>query len=183
MAKKLLVLVVLTLFLIGAFGGCYTTRIPDLSGNWQGRLNSAKFPGVNIRITIDNLTQDFNGNFTGGFVTVTYSGSYGNYTISGTLTADVYGVNTDEFRARIRARGNVTTENQLFLLLLILAATGSTISLSSNDYYEFAFTFSHMYGCVDGIVDDMTGDYEFTLYTQNAPLGQVFDKGTVSIER
>jgi len=183
MVKKLLALIVLAVFLIGAFGGCYTTRIPDLSGNWQGRLDSAKLPGVDITITIDNLSQDSNGNFTGGLVTVTYSGSYGNYTISGTLTAEVYGNNTDELRARIKAKGDVTTGNQLFLIGLILAETGSPITFSDGDYYEFSFTFPHMYGCVDGIVDDMMGDYEFKLYTSNAPLGQVFDKGTAEIER
>ncbi|MBC7319853.1 hypothetical protein H5T89_04340, partial [bacterium] len=130
-----------------------------------------------------NLTQDSNGNFTGGTVEVTYNGSYAGQNISGTLIADVYGGNTDETRARIKARGYVTVDNQLFLLVLILAQGGSSITFQQGDSYEFAFTFLHMYGCVDGIINDMTGDYEFTLYTQGAPLGQVFDKGTAHIER
>ncbi|MCX7795374.1 MAG: hypothetical protein N2380_02485 [bacterium] len=183
MIRKLIVLIILGVFLVGAFGGCYTYEIPDLSGNWNGKLDSVKFLGVNITITIDNLTQDLNGKFTSGLVTVTYSGSYGNYTISGALTANVYGDSTDELRAKIKARGYVTYVNELFLSLLILALTGNTINFSQGDYYDFAFSFPHLYGCVDGIVDDMTGDYEFKLYTQGAPLGQVFDKGTASIER
>lgn len=183
MIRKLISLIILGVFLVGAFGGCYTYDIPDLSGDWEGNLESVKFPGVNIRITIDNLTQDLNGKFTGGLVTVAYSGSYAGYTISGTLTADVYGDSTDELRARIKARSNVTSENQIFLLVLVLALTGSPISFTQGDYYDLAFTFPHLYGCVDGIVDDMTGNYEFKLYTQGAPLGQVFDEGTANIER
>jgi|GEM_PF-3050011 len=33
MIKKLITLVILGVFLTGAFGGCYTSRIPDLSGD------------------------------------------------------------------------------------------------------------------------------------------------------
>lgn len=183
MIRKLLVLIILGVFLVGAFGGCYTYEIPDLSGNWQGKLESVKFPGVNIRITIDNLEQDQDGKFTSGVVTVTYSGTYANYTISGTITANVYGDSTDELRARIKAKGYVTTENEVFLTLIVLILSGNTISFQSGDYYDLAFTFPHFYGCRDGIIDGMTGDYEFKLYTQGAPLGQVFDKGSAIIER
>jgi hypothetical protein len=182
MIKKLIILVILGVFLIGAFGGCYTSRIPDLSGDWQGRLDSTEVPGVNIRITIEDLTQDLNGRFTGGLITVTYSGSYNNYQLSGSLTAEVYGDSTDEFRARIKAKGYVNPEQTLFLALLILATTGNTVYFSEGDYYEFAFTFPHMYGCVDGVIDDMIGDYEFTLYKQGAIPGR-FDRGTAKIER
>ena len=182
MVKKIVILLVLGVFFIGAFGGCYTSGIPDLSGNWRGKLYSAKLPGVNIEISINNLTQDSNGNFTGGTVIVTYSGNYNNTTLSGTLTASVYGGNTDEIRARIKARGNVDPEQTLFLVVLILATTGNYISLSSGDYYELAFTFPHMYGCVDGVIKNMTGDYQFTLYQAGALPG-VFDEGTATIEK
>lgn len=184
MIKKLIILVILGVFLIGAFGGCYTSRIPDLSGDWQGRLDSTEVPGVNIRITIEDLTQDLNGRFTGGLITVTYSGSYNNYQLSGSLTAEVYGGSTDEFRARIHARGNVNTDTdqELLLTFLILVTTGQPVSLTEGDCYEFAFTFPHMYGCVDGVIDDMIGDYEFTLYKQGAIPGR-FDRGTAKIER
>lgn len=128
------------------------------------------------------MTQDLNGRFTGGSITVTYSGSYGNYQLSGSLTAEVYGDSTDEFRARIKARGYVGAEQTPFLTLLILATTGNTVIFSEGDYYEFVFTFPHMYGCVDGIIDDMIGDYEFTLYQQGAIPGR-FDRGTAKIER
>jgi hypothetical protein len=182
MIKKLIILVILGVFLIGAFGGCYTSRIPDLSGDWQGRLDSTEVPGVNIRITIEDLTQDLNGRFTGGLITVTYSGSYNNYQLSGSLTAEVYGDSTDEFRARIKARGYVNEGQALFLTSLIQVTTGQPVSFSEGAYYEFAFTFPHMYGCVDGVIDDMIGDYEFTLYQQGAIPGR-FDRGTAEIER
>ena len=182
MIKKLIILVILGVFLIGAFGGCYTSRIPDLSGNWHGRLDSAEVPGVNISITIEGLTQDPNGGFTGGLITVTYNGSYNNYQLSGSLTAEVYGGSTDEFRARIKARGYVNAGQAPFLTSLILATTDQPVSFSEGDCYEFAFTFPHMYGCVDGVIDDMIGDYEFTLYKQDAIPGR-FDRGTAKIER
>ncbi len=184
MVKKIVILLVLGVFFIGAFGGCYTSGIPDLSGNWRGKLYSAKLPGVNIEISINDLTQDSNGNFTGGTVIVTYSGNYNNTTLSGTLTADVYGGNTDEFRARIKARGDVDVDSEqtLFLLALLFATTGNGISLSNGDYYVLAFTFPHMYGCVDGVIKNMTGDYQFTLYQTDAFPGD-FDKGTATIEK
>lgn len=179
MVKKLLVLLTLGVFLVGAFGGCYTYGIPDLSGYWHGELISDKVPGVNIRITINNLTQDSSGNFTGGTVTVTYNFP----TTSYTLTAYVTEGNTDELRARIKARNAIGIGETQNLVALILLIMGSTVTIQQGDSYEFAFTFPHLYGCVDGTLSDMTGDYEFKLYTQSAPLGQVFDKGTAHIER
>jgi hypothetical protein len=181
MFKKLIVFLALLVFLVGAAGGCFNPTIPDLSGNWQGVLNSSKNSNVSIRITISNLVQDQHGNFTGGLVTVTYTNPTTQYTIS----ADVYSGNTDPWRARIHARGDVTADETPSLIALILLMTGNPIPPSSGDYYDLAFTFPHMYGCSGGTLTSLVGDYEFNIYihTPSGIIGSVFDKGTAKLMR
>lgn len=174
--KKFLLLLILLTFIIGVSGGC--GDIPYLAGNWEGTLKSAKNPLVSATITITNLIQDSNGNFTGGDVSITYSGPG---VIFNPLTATITGENTDSFRARIKARGYVTDTVNLTAIILLL--TGNAPELSSGDYYEIAMTLPHFYGCIGNDINQLIGDYKFKLYTQSAPLGQIFDEGEVDITR
>lgn len=179
--KKLLILVILGIFLIGAFGGCFTFDIPNLSGNWEGTLRSAKNPVVSASINITNLTQDPHGNFTDGDILITYHGPSESYTISASIIPAES--STDEFRARMKFRGYVSSGNSATLTALIFLLTGNTISLSDGDSYILTITLPHMYGCVESDLDKLNGPYEFNIYTQSSPLGQRFDEGTATLER
>jgi len=175
--KKLLLLLIIGAFLIGAAGGCFST--PDISGNWHGTLESAKNPLVSIEADITDLSQDRNGNFIDGDVEVTYTYQ----TVSYTLVAPVTSGNTDEWRARIKAEKIISPDETADLTALIFVLTGNTVTLSEGDSYELVFTFPHGYGCRGGGLNELVGPYEFKIYTPDAPLGQVFDTGTAEIDR
>ncbi|MGB9682655.1 MAG: hypothetical protein ACP5RW_07050 [bacterium] len=183
MFKKIIAFLALSVFLVGAAGGCFNFTTPDLSGNWQGSLDSSKNPSARIRITITNLVQDPGGNFTSGVVTVTYTAPVSNTQY--TLTANVYGESTDQWRARIKAKGYVTSDQTPALIALILFMTGNQISVSSGDYYDLAFTFPHFYGCRGGDLTSLTGDYQFNMHinTNAGQVTQLFDEGTANITR
>lgn len=177
--KKLLILVILGIFLIGAFGGCFTFDIPNLSGNWEGTLRSAKNPLIPASLNITDLTQDPNGNFTGGSITITYNVDNTNHTLDANIIPNES--STDEFRARMKFKGYV--DDSVIMTAIIFALTGTTIPLSDGDYYILTMTLPHMYGCVESDLDKITGPYEFHIYTEAAPVGQKFDEGTATLEK
>lgn len=182
MFKRLVILLVSLVFLVGSAGGCF--NIPNLSGNWEGVLASSKNSNVPISITITNLVQDQNGYFSGGVVEVTYVNP-NNPTVQYTLRADVYSGNADPWRARIHARRDVTEDMTPSLIALILLMTNNPITVSSGDYYDLAFTFPYTYGCSGGVLNSLVGPYEFNIYvhTPSGVIETLFDEGTATLMR
>jgi len=165
MWKKIALLVVVAVFIIGASGGCLSGEKPNLSGDWEGQLQSTLFSNfTDTSISIIDLQQDQSGNLTGGDVCVKYSPNSNPITFPVTPVSS--GSKTDEWQATIIAEG--TADQDIML--------GST-TISNGTTYRFEFLLPHAYGCRGGSLNELSGGY--TLRLQD----QTLDTGTVTITR
>jgi len=164
MWKKVALLVVVAVFIIGASGGCLSGGIPNLAGNWSGQFNSTLL-GMSGTVTITGLQQDSSGNFTGGNLVVTYKPAPSDPSKDITLSASLVQSDskTDEWTATIVGEGTVSPSVQL----------GAT-TISS---YTFTFVFPHLYGCIGGNANQLSGGYLLIVE------GQKIDIGTADITK
>ncbi|MGC8889705.1 MAG: hypothetical protein ACP5PC_03270 [bacterium] len=164
MWKKVVLLLVTAVFLIGASGGCFSGGVPYLAGNWKGTFNSGLLK-INGTVEITGLVQDQNGNFTSGTLTVIYKPNPSDASKDIRLSAPITPSDskTDEWQATIVSNRTISPSIQL---------GATTIS-----NYTFTFTFVHFYGCIGGDTNKLTGGYILTTGSQTV------DSGTVDITK
>jgi len=168
MWKKIALLVVVAVFIIGASGGCLSGEKPNLSGNWEGQLQSVTLP-TSANISITGLTQDSNGKFTGGTVEVKYNpDTQEEVSLSASIVPN--DSKTDEWLATIIAHGTVSQDTTV-------TYGGKRFNIPADTEYEFEFLLPHAYGCRGGSLNELSGGYILRLQDQT------LDTGTVTITR
>jgi hypothetical protein len=168
MWKKVALLVVVAVFIIGASGGCLSGGIPNLAGNWSGQFNSTLL-GMSGTVTITGLQQDSSGNFTDGNLVVTYKPAPSDPSKDIILSASLVQSDskTDEWTATIVGEGTASQDIPLT----------STTTIHSGVTYSFTFVFPHLYGCIGGNANQLSGGYLLIVE------GQKIDSGTADLTK
>lgn len=172
MIKKLVVLSVVLLFVIGAAGGCFNETPPDLNGTWKGKLSRNINPTVpNFADVTINLTQDQNNQFS-GTVEVKYNPSTANEV---TLNAAIVSndSSTDALKATIKANGLNNTGNDI----IISCGNNVNFTIPSGQTFTFVFTLTHLYACRGGSLTELMGGYILTVGNNTNPI----DSGAVDL--
>ncbi len=158
MAKRFVVFLLVTLFAIGAVGGCLNQTPPNLSGTWKGKLSRSLNPTVKdfANVTI-NLTQDQNNQFSGD-VSVTYNPGTGNEVILPIATIASSESSTDAWIATIKANGVNNSGSDI-----VISRGNVSLNIPSGATFTFTFTITHLYGCRGGDLTELSGGYTLTV--------------------
>ncbi|MBC7320325.1 hypothetical protein H5T89_06740 [bacterium] len=168
MVKRVLALLVVLLFAIGAVGGCLNQTPPDLSGTWEGTLSRSANPTIPnfANVTIEELTQDQNNQFS-GTVKVTYNPNTDDQ-VELNATIDPSESSTNEWGATIKASGIATSK-------IDVNYPNGSFSIEQEQTYTFTFTLPHLYACRGESINELVGTY--VLNAGNSAV----DSGTVNL--
>lgn len=173
MAKRFVVFLLVTLFAIGAAGGCLNQTPPNLSGTWNGTLSRSLNPIIQdfANVTI-NLTQDQNNQFSGN-VSVTYNpGTTNAVTLGATIASS--GSSTDAWTATIKANGVNNSGSDI-----VIYCGNVSLTIPSGATFTFTFTITHFYGCRGGDLTKLSGGYTLTVQNDTNPI----DSGAISLTK